>query len=117
MGADSIGLSWAGACDTFSLWTRSTPPIEEFVAEGYTHIECFCLRCRIIRLRPMGWLPRISMGLALAQLSTRLRCAECGGSLALQMYLASLRAVEDKIRLRTTVVLRKRRVRRPELFA
>ena len=55
--------------------------IEEFAAEGYTHIECFCPRCRIIRLRLMSWLPRISMGLTLAQLSTRLRCAECGGSL------------------------------------
>jgi hypothetical protein len=65
-----------------------------------------------LRLRPISL-----AGLTLAQLSTRLRCAECGGSLALQMYLASLRAVEDKIRLRTTVVLRKRRVRRPELFA
>jgi phage FluMu protein Com len=24
--------------------------IEEFAAEGYTHIECFCPRCRVIRL-------------------------------------------------------------------
>ena len=61
-------------------WTRSTT-IEEFAAEGYTHIECFCPRCRVIRLRLMSWLPRISMGLTLAQLSTRLRCAQCGGSL------------------------------------
>jgi hypothetical protein len=30
--------------------------IEEFAAEGYTHVECFCPRCRIIRLRPMSWL-------------------------------------------------------------
>ena len=35
--------------------------IEEFAADGYTHIECFCPRCRVIRLRPMSWLPRISM--------------------------------------------------------
>jgi hypothetical protein len=55
--------------------------IEEFAAEGYTHIECFCPRCRVIRLRPMSWLPLISMGLTLAQLSARLRCAECGGPL------------------------------------
>ena len=55
--------------------------IEEFAAEGYTHIECFCPRCRVIRLRPMSWLPKISMGLTLAQLSQRLRCAECGGPL------------------------------------
>ena len=27
--------------------------IEEFAAEGYTHVECFCPRCRVIRLRPM----------------------------------------------------------------
>ena len=29
----------------------------------------------------MTWLPKISMGLTLAQLSVRLRCAECGGPL------------------------------------
>jgi hypothetical protein len=55
--------------------------IEGFAAEGYTHIECRCPRCRMIRIRPMDWLPRISMGLTLAQLSERLRCAECGGPL------------------------------------
>ena len=36
-------------------------------------------RCRMTRLRPMSWLPRISLGLTIAQLSERLRCAECGG--------------------------------------
>ena len=55
--------------------------LEEFAVDGYTHIECFCPRCRIIRLRPMGWLPRISMGLTLDALARRLRCAECGGPL------------------------------------
>lgn len=55
--------------------------IEEFAAEGYTHVECFCPRCRVIRLRPMAWLPRISMGLTLDQLARRLRCAECSGPL------------------------------------
>src|SRR5512143_3220767 len=55
--------------------------IEEFAAEGYTHVECFCPRCRMIRLRPMSWLPKISMGLTLDQLAQRLRCAECGGPL------------------------------------
>ena len=55
--------------------------IEEFAADGYTHIECFCPRCRVIRLRPMSWLPRISMGLTLDALARRLRCAECGGPL------------------------------------
>jgi len=39
----------------------------------------FCPRCRVIRLRPMIWLPGISMVLTLAPLSARLRCAECGG--------------------------------------
>ena len=28
--------------------------IEEFAADGYTQIECFCPRCRVIRLRPIG---------------------------------------------------------------
>ena len=55
--------------------------INEFVAAGFSHIECHCPRCRMTRLRPMSWLPRISMGLTLAQLSERLRCAECGGQL------------------------------------
>ena len=55
--------------------------IEEFVADGYTHVECFCPRCRMTRLRPISWLPRISMGLTIAQLSERLRCVECGGPL------------------------------------
>jgi len=47
--------------------------IEEFEAEGFTHIECHCPRCRVTRLRPMNWLPRISMGLTIAQLSEQLR--------------------------------------------
>src|SRR5262245_31112875 len=55
--------------------------IEEFAADGYTHVKCYCPRCRMIRLRPISWLPRISMGLTIAQLSARLRCAECGGPL------------------------------------
>ena len=53
--------------------------IEEFAADGFTHIECNCTRCRVTRLRPMKWLPRISMGLTVAQLSERQRCAKCGG--------------------------------------
>ena len=55
--------------------------IDEFAAGGYTHVECFCPRCRMTRLRLMSWLPRISMGLTIAQLSERLRCAECGDQL------------------------------------
>jgi phage FluMu protein Com len=54
--------------------------IEEFEAEGSTHIDAHCPRCRVTRDR-MNWLPRISMGLTIAQLSKRLRCAECGGQL------------------------------------
>jgi hypothetical protein len=55
--------------------------IEEFAAEGFTHVACYCPRCRMMRLRPISWLPRISLGLTIAQLSARLRCAECGGQL------------------------------------
>jgi hypothetical protein len=33
--------------------------LEEFAADGYTHVECFYPRCRVIRMRPMSWLPRI----------------------------------------------------------
>jgi hypothetical protein len=47
--------------------------IEEFAADGS--------RCRMIRLRPISALPKISMGLTLDQLARRLRCAECGGTL------------------------------------
>ena len=43
--------------------------IEEFAAEGYTHVECFCRRCRVIKMRPMDWLARISLG-----------TERCGGS-------------------------------------
>jgi hypothetical protein len=60
---------------------RLQTTIEEFAADGYTHVECFCPRCRVIRLRPLDWLPRISMGLSIAQLSERLRCEEYGGQL------------------------------------
>ena len=55
--------------------------IEEFAAEGFTHIQCYCPRCRATRFRSISWLPRISLGLTIAQLSARLRCAECGGPL------------------------------------
>ena len=57
----------------------SAATIEEFAAEGFTHIECHCPRCRMTRLRPISWLPRISMGLTIAQLSARLHCAEYAG--------------------------------------
>ena len=40
--------------------------IEKFAAEGFTHVECYCPRCRMIRLRLISWLPRISMGLTIA---------------------------------------------------
>ena len=41
--------------------------IEEFAAEGYTHVEANCPRCRVIRLRPIDQLPKISLGLTLDQ--------------------------------------------------
>src|SRR6476660_7064188 len=47
--------------------------------EGYTHAEANCPRCRVIRLRPIDQLPKISMGLTLDQFAQWLRCAECGG--------------------------------------
>ena len=55
--------------------------LEEFAADGYTHVEANCPRCRVIRLRPINQLPKISMGLTLGGLARRLRCAECGGPL------------------------------------
>jgi hypothetical protein len=33
--------------------------IEEFAAEGHTHIACFCSRYRVTRMRPMNWLPLV----------------------------------------------------------
>ena len=33
--------------------------IEEFAADGYTHVG-YWPRCRMTRLRPIGWLPRLS---------------------------------------------------------
>ena len=43
--------------------------IEEFAADGYTHIEGHRPRCRMTRLRPISWLLRISMVSVLALLS------------------------------------------------
>ena len=43
--------------------------IEEFAADGYTHVDCYCPRRHKTRLRPISWLPRISLGLTIAQLS------------------------------------------------
>jgi hypothetical protein len=54
--------------------------IEEFAADGYTHVDCYCPQHRMTRLRPISWFPRISLGLTIAQLSARLRCAEGGAS-------------------------------------
>ncbi len=42
--------------------------IEEFAADGYTHIEGHRPRCRMTRLRPISWLLRISMVSVLALL-------------------------------------------------
>ena len=65
--------------------------IQEFAADGFAHVECYCPRCRVTRQRPISWLPRISMGLTIAQLSERLRCAECGS----QIYSAKPWRMED----------------------
>ena len=76
-------LGAAGAARAITLYSDNAlkATVEEFAAEGYTHLECFCPRCRVTRLRPIQWLPKISMGLTIAQLSVRLRCVKCGGSL------------------------------------
>ena len=39
--------------------------LEEFAADGYTHVEANCPRCRVIRLRPIDQLPKITLGLTL----------------------------------------------------
>ena len=59
------------------LWAPLRATIEEFAAEGYTRVRV--LLPAMSRDRPMSWLPKISMVLTIAQLSERLRCAECGG--------------------------------------
>jgi hypothetical protein len=57
--------------------------IEEFAADGYSHVQCYCPRCRAMRLRPISWLPRISLGLTIAALSTAALCrVRWAGSLA-----------------------------------
>ena len=45
--------------------------LEEFAADGYTHVEANCPRCRVIRLRPIDQLPKISLGLTLDALARR----------------------------------------------
>jgi hypothetical protein len=42
--------------------------IEEFAADGITHVDCHYPRGRMTRLRPISWLPRISMISVLALL-------------------------------------------------
>ena len=37
--------------------------IEEFAADGYRHVQCYCPRCRMMRLRPISRLPCISKDL------------------------------------------------------
>jgi hypothetical protein len=69
--------------------------LEEFAADRYTHVSCHCPRCRMTRIRPMSWLPKISMGLTLDQLSRRLRCAECGGPLQSVKPWRHLKGGED----------------------
>lgn len=79
---DEQELSFPSAlsCHDWCMDARKAT-VEEFAAEGYTHLEYFRPRCRVTGLRPIQWLPKISMGLTLAQLSVRLRCVKCGGSL------------------------------------
>src|SRR5262245_64057746 len=76
----SPAASRAACCDGHPTMDPLHATIEELAADGYTHIQCYCPRCRAIRLRPISYLPRISLGLTIAQLSTRLR-AKRGGQL------------------------------------
>jgi hypothetical protein len=46
--------------------------IEEFAAEGFTHVQCYCPRCRMMRLRPISWLPGAS------RLGIEARCGYAG---------------------------------------
>ena len=68
----------------------------EVATDDYTHIECYCPRCRMARMRPISWLPRISLGLTIAQLSERLRCAECGGQLHSAVVPLSFKWVTER---------------------
>jgi hypothetical protein len=65
------GLPYGGSLATVSsvIFHAMDPlraTIEEFAAEGFTHVACYCPRCRMTRLRPISWLPRISLGLNIA---------------------------------------------------
>ena len=63
--------------------------IEEFAADGYSHVEANCPRCRVIRLRPIDQLPKISMRLTLDALARRLRCARVQRSAAVGQAVAA----------------------------
>src|SRR5262245_9245106 len=65
----TLGASWSAMLNGMDP-VHTT--IEEFATDGYTHIQCYCQRCRVMRLRAISYLPRISMGLTIAQLSARL---------------------------------------------
>ena len=69
--------------------------LQEFAAEGYTHVEANCPRCRVIRLRPIDQLPKISLGLTLDGLARRLRCAKCGGSLGSLLSVKPWRQADE----------------------
>lgn len=47
----STRITVRSRCDQFR-WTRCAT-IEEFEAEGYTHVECFCPRCDNRNARPI----------------------------------------------------------------
>ena len=73
-------LSAAGVClAMLRMMAPLRATIEEFAAEGFTHIECHCPRFRMTRLRPISWLPRISMGLSIAQGIVRVNWLEPPG--------------------------------------
>ena len=81
--ADENGIPFAvRKKDTTAPGPHTPKELAEWFVETFPSMSStFTSRCRMIRPRPMSWLPKISMGLTLDQGARRLRCAECGGPL------------------------------------
>src|SRR5262245_6260659 len=86
--AGSIGILTALTCYASDMDPLHAT-IEEFAADGYTHIECHCPRCRANQAETDQLSPAHLDGLTIAQLSARLRCFECG-AVALSQAVAAV---------------------------
>ena len=64
-------------------------------ADGFPHVECYCRRCRVIRLRPISWLPRISWASPSRIFSTAPLCG-VRWSVVFRQTVADLDAVMGK---------------------